>query len=180
MNSTTPGYRSIRNEKNPVRSFGPIADRTARILILGSMPGAESLRAGQYYAHPRNAFWPIMEMLLHDGSTLSYTRRVKLLKQSRIALWDVLHSCIRAGSLDVNIRREFLVPNDFSEFLERHPLITQVYFNGAKAEEYFRKHALPQLNPDRFSLQRLPSTSPAHASLTFQQKLGAWKVITGS
>ncbi len=145
------------------------------------MPGAESLRRRQYYAHPHNAFWPIMAALLGFDARAPYARRVRSLKAARIALWDVLHSCVREGSLDTRIEDE--TANDFAAFFRAHPALTRVFFNGAKAEASFRRHVLPRLGPAlrarsvRFA--RLPSTSPAHAGVPRAGKLIAWRAILG-
>ncbi|MCK9200496.1 MAG: DNA-deoxyinosine glycosylase [Gallionella sp.] len=160
-----------------VRCFPPIADERARILILGSMPGRESLRANQYYAHPRNAFWPIMGEIAGAMPALPYEQRTLKLRAAGIALWDVLASCIRPGSLDADIAPDSIHPNDFAAFFEKHPHIERVYFNGTMAEHSFRKHVLPHLDHLPLQLERLPSTSPANASLRFEQKLEAWKTI---
>jgi TDG/mug DNA glycosylase family protein len=158
-----------------IHSFAPIEDSTASVLILGSMPGKESLRAGQYYAHPRNAFWPIMGDLIGAKPTLPYESRTQLLKAADIALWDVLASCTRHSSLDSDI--DAAIPNDFETFFSSHPGITHVFFNGTMAEKYF--HKLVQKLPESRQLQyqRLPSTSPANASMTYHQKLNAWKAV---
>ncbi|OGS92877.1 MAG: DNA-deoxyinosine glycosylase [Gallionellales bacterium GWA2_59_43] len=158
-----------------IRSFPPIADANARILILGSMPGKESLRANQYYAHPRNAFWPIMGELAGAAPALPYEVRTLKLRAAGIALWDVLDSCTRPGSLDADIDPDSIHPNDFAAFFEAHPHISRVYFNGTMAEQSFRKHVLPHLGHLTLRLQRLPSSSPANASLRFEQKLEIWK-----
>ena len=166
----------MRKERHTarVRSFAPIAGRGARILILGSMPGVASLRANQYYAHPHNAFWPIMGKLLGFDPFAPYERRTRALKAARIAVWDVLHSCVREGSLDTRIQDE--VANDFTAFFAAHRAIRRVFFNGAKAEASFRCHVAPaDARPMRFA--RLPSTSPAHASLSMVRKLAAWRAI---
>lgn len=167
--------------KARIRSFDPIAARNSRVLILGSMPGRASLAAGQYYAHKQNAFWRIACSLLGIDPASSYQARVRALRASRIALWDVLHSCVRPGSLDSRIERE--TANDFIAFFRRHPGIAVVFFNGAKAEASFRRHVLPRVGRtlrDRvISCSRLPSTSPAHASLRFERKLEAWRAILG-
>lgn len=160
-----------------IRSFAPVADASSRVLILGSMPGAESLRAKQYYAHPRNAFWRIMGELVGASPELGYARRLRRLRQSGIALWDVLAACTRDGSLDAAIDAGSIIANDLVTFLARHPGITHVYFNGATAERCFRRHVQPALKADRLQLQRLPSTSPAHAALAYSGKLRAWQVI---
>jgi len=157
-----------------IRSFAPIADRNARVLILGSMPGQASLDAGRYYAHPQNAFWRIAVELLRIDPQATYDTRVKALKAARIAVWDVLRSCIRPGSLDTMIEDE--IANDFDAFFRTHRGITHVFFNGAKAEASFKRAVLPGLKTGlRFT--RLPSTSPAHASLPYRRKLAAWRAI---
>ncbi|MBI3481283.1 MAG: DNA-deoxyinosine glycosylase [Nitrosomonadales bacterium] len=160
-----------------VQSFPPIENPSAHILILGSMPGKESLRAGQYYAHPRNAFWPIMGELVGAAPALPYQTRIRKLKSAGIALWDVLACCTRHGSLDADIEADSIRANDFADFFAQHPHITQVFFNGAMAEQCFRKHVLPSLEHLSLHYQRLPSTSPAHASLRYEQKLEAWHMI---
>jgi len=164
-----------------VQSFPPISDPTANILILGSMPGKESLRAGQYYAHPRNAFWSIMGELVGAAPALPYQARAQKLKSAGIALWDVLASCKRHSSMDADIDVASICPNDLSSFLKEHPNITHIVFNGSMAEKCFRIHVQPLLEsqPGQRSLhyQRLPSTSPAYASMTYEQKLNVWKVI---
>ena len=160
-----------------VRSFAPVEDAAARVLILGSMPGAESLRTGQYYAHPRNLFWPILGELAGASAAYPYHRRLAALKRARIALWDVLKTCAREGSLDSRIDNGSLVANDFRSFFRRHPGITHVFFNGAKAEVCFRRCVLPDENLPPIEYRRLPSTSPAHAAMSYQQKLKAWRAI---
>lgn len=159
--------------------FPPIADCNARILILGSMPGRESLRAQQYYAHPRNAFWLIMEHLLDIDSSLPYEVRCQYLIARHVALWDVLHACTRSGSLDADIDETSIVPNDFQPFLTSHRHIQTICFNGAKAETIYQKHVLPSLSDDQAELPliRLPSTSPAHATLSFAEKVERWRIV---
>jgi len=157
-----------------VRCFAPIETADARILILGSMPGIASLAAGQYYAHPQNRFWAIMAELLGIDPAAPYELRVQALQQAGIALWDVLLSCRRQGSLDASIDHGSLVPNDFAAFFLSHPKISRIYFNGAKAEECYGKHVRPI---GGMQYLRLPSTSPANAAASHQQKLQAWRVI---
>jgi len=161
-----------------IQSFAPIEKADAKILILGSMPGEASLRAGQYYAHPRNLFWHIMGELLDTDPASPYSQRVQALKSARIALWDVLRSCRRKGSLDSSIDNDSLVPNDFAAFFLRHPKITRVFFNGTKAEQCYRKHIHPIIKIESIEYLRLPSTSPANASISYERKLDAWRVIT--
>lgn len=160
-----------------VRSFPPIDNRAARVLVLGSMPGTASLAAGEYYAHPRNLFWPIMGALVGADPALPYAERVARLAAAGIALWDVLESCVRPGSLDSAIDDASAEPNDFATFFAQHPRIGHVFFNGAKAEQVFRRRVLGQVPLPPLQLQRLPSTSPAHAGRTLAQKLDAWRVV---
>ena len=162
-----------------VRSFAPVASAGARMLILGSMPGVASLNAGQYYAHPQNRFWAIMGRLLgFDPRETGYDQRIRYLTDAHIALWDVFQSCERIGSLDSAIRRETQVVNDFPEFLAAHSGIVRIYFNGALAEQTFRRCVRPTLSETTtLDYIRLPSTSPAHASLSFEDKLAQWRQI---
>lgn len=160
-----------------IYGFEPIAGKNARVLVLGSMPGVMSLTAGQYYAHPQNAFWRILGALLGFEPASPYPARVRALKDARIALWDVLHSCVREGSLDAKIDDGTLVANDFKSFFSSHAKIERVFFNGIKAEASYRRHVLPKLAEARVDHLRLPSTSPANASMAFAKKLEAWRAI---
>ena len=157
-----------------IHSFAPIAEPGATYLILGSMPGQASLTAGQYYAHPRNSFWPIMGVLCAADPELPYQERIKRLTENGVAVWDVLKSCQRQGSLDANINQKSMVSNDFNQFFTNFPTIKQVFFNGVTAEKSFKHYVLANLQVD-LSYQRLPSTSPAHAALHYQQKLFIWQ-----
>lgn len=158
-----------------IESFPPIANAQATRLILGSMPGVASLAAGQYYAHPQNAFWPIMGELLGFAPDAPYPERALALQRSRIAVWDVLQSCARLGSLDSAIVRSSEVPNEFADFLRRHPVVRAIVFNGTTAEAAFRRHCRALLDDPQITFVRVPSTSPAHASLRFDAKLAAWR-----
>jgi double-stranded uracil-DNA glycosylase len=160
-----------------VCSFPPIANRAARVLVLGSMPGAASLLANRYYAHPHNAFWPIMGELFGAGPALAYEKRMLRLKRAGLALWDVMASCVREGSLDSAIDEASIVPNDFAGFFDAHPGVTHVFFNGAKAENCFSRYVRPHLAQRGLTFTRLPSTSPAHASLSLQKKIRAWRAV---
>lgn len=145
------------------------------------MPGKASLEAQQYYAHPRNAFWAILAELLGFPRDLPYRQRLERLQSRGIALWDVLHSCARSSSLDADIDEASIVPNAIPELLVEHPGISRIFFNGSKAEQAFRRYVAPTLAAIRPDLrcQRLPSTSPAHAARSFEQKLAAWRVVLG-
>jgi double-stranded uracil-DNA glycosylase len=160
-----------------VRSFAPIEDAMSRVLILGSMPGKASLAAGEYYAHPQNLFWRILGEITGAAPSLPYAARARTLKSRGIALWDVLESCAREGSLDSAIDDATIRANDFTSFYRAHPRIAHVFFNGAKAETCYRKHVLPALGdaPAPPGYHRLPSTSPANASMSRAHKQRVWK-----
>ncbi|WP_367351870.1 DNA-deoxyinosine glycosylase [Achromobacter animicus] len=158
-----------------VTGFAPVVGEGARVLVLGSMPGVASLRQVQYYAHPRNAFWPLAARIFGFDPGLDYDERLRALQANGVALWDVLQACERPGSLDADIRGDTLVPNDFQAFLSLHPSIGRICFNGAKAAAMFRRHVLPALPAPGLEFFELPSTSPAHAAASFEQKLAAWE-----
>jgi len=159
---------------HPVTSFSALSLPTARLLILGSMPGAASLRAQQYYAHPRNAFWPIMARVAGFDAAAPYDERVDVLQRAGIAVWDVLQSCVRPGSLDSAIQAGTRVPNDFAAFFAEHPGIRLVCFNGTEAQTSYNRQVLPHLTTQEIRYVRLPSSSPAHA-VAFEHKLAAWR-----
>ena len=161
------------------QGFPPIARRNARLLILGSLPGQESLRRREYYAQPHNAFWPIMGALCGAGPELTYRARTRRLAASGIALWDVCAAAVRAGSLDAAIVAGSVVANDFGTFLARHPAIRLLCFNGRTAAALYRRHVLPTLAPElrRLPTLELPSTSPAHATLSRAGKLARWRAV---
>ncbi len=156
--------------------FPPVADDRARVLVLGSLPGRRSLAEHQYYAQPQNAFWRIMGRLLGAEPSLPYEQRLERLRLGNVALWDVLAAGEREGSLDSSIDPKSIVVNDFASFLARHRGIALVCFNGRTAAELYRRRVVPQLKPERAALatRLLPSTSPAYASLRFEQKLARW------
>ena len=162
-----------------VRSFPPIEHASAHTLILGTMPGAASLAARQYYAHPRNAFWSILGELFGFDPRIDYAERTRKVVDAGIAVWDVLRSCERPGSLDSDIDRGSIVANDFRQFFVRHSRIDRVFFNGANAEALYRRRVSGTL-PRQASYTRLPSTSPAHASIALSAKIEAWRVVTAA
>jgi hypoxanthine-DNA glycosylase len=157
--------------------FEPVARADARVLVLGSVPGEASIAAQQYYASERNSFWPVFEALFGDGSPLDYPARLDLVLRSRVALWDVLASAKREGSLDSAIDAGSEVPNDILRFLDSHPSVKHVFFNGAKAEASFKRHLGDGLPSGRVELTCLPSTSPANATMSFGAKLEAWRAV---
>jgi hypoxanthine-DNA glycosylase len=157
-----------------LRGFPPVVDEHARVLILGSFPSAQSLAAGQYYANPRNAFWPITAELFGFDAAAPYGARLAALQSHGLALWDVLHTCRRVGSSDSAIDPKGLAVNDFGRLFARYPTITRVYFNGVKAAELYRRLADAA---ERVTYLRLPSTSPAHV-MGPGAKLAAWRAIS--
>ena len=160
--------------------FPPIIADDPKVLILGSMPSEASLEQGQYYAHPRNAFWHIMGSLFRFNAEASYAERKALLIKNRVALWDVLQECKRDGSLDSSIITSSIKTNDFLHLLASYPTIQLIVFNGTTAEKVFKKRVLPGLKTQlkRIRMIRLPSTSPAMAALTREQKMEKWSEIT--
>lgn len=164
---------------NEIKGFPPIAADDSRILVLGSMPSETSLKMQQYYGHRRNAFWHIMGELFGAGQEMDYEQRKQVLMQNGVAVWDVLNTCCRKGSMDSDINMESIQINDFNRFYSLHPLIEKVFFNGGTAEKVYTKQILPALAKqfDYLSYLRLPSTSPAYASMKLACKIEAWHVI---
>lgn len=157
--------------------FPPVEPKRAQVLVLGSLPSAESIRQGEYYAHPRNAFWPIMGELFGAGRELAYAARLRRLASRGVMLWDVLHAAQRPGSLDSAIHPRRLEANDIASLLARHPELKIIAFNGGAAEALFRRHVRSKCGDwlEGVELVRLPSTSPACARFSFVQKLSAWR-----
>lgn len=139
------------------------------------MPGVASLEAAKYYAHPRNAFWDIMGSLVGATRALPYEQRLERLKSSGIALWDVLYSAEREGSLDSAILRP--VPNDIAGLLERCPEITLIATNGSFASSAFKRFLWDDVQSARAELRwvSLPSTSPANARMPLERKIAVWR-----
>lgn len=159
-----------------LRGLPPIADPDSRLLILGNMPSVMSLAAAEYYGSPRNAFWRIAGALFGFEVDEPYPRRVEALRRNGVAVWDVLHSCRRPGSLDSAVDPASMVANDFAAFFAAHPAIERVYFNGAAAQHNYAR--LVCIDAD-VSYLRLPSTSPAQ-TMSYTDKLAAWRVVTES
>ena len=148
-------------------SFSPVFTPECRVLVLGSMPGAESLRAGAYYAHPRNAFWPILFALWGETPPADYPSRLAFALERGVALWDAARLCRRAGSEDASIRDA--VPNDLSALRAQCPRLNRIFYNGQAAARL----AMPA---PWARCTTLPSTSPAHA-VHFDRKLAAWRAL---
>jgi double-stranded uracil-DNA glycosylase len=163
----------------PKRSFPPIADARARVLVLGTLPGEESLRRREYYAHPRNLFWPIVFALFDASPATDYAERLAFVAAHRIALWDVCEIGERDASADATIRRER--PNAIDRLLDMHSLIRAVAFNGSAARRLYDRHFTRRAG---LAYLALPSTSPAHARIDFAGKLARWtalrEVLAGS
>ena len=159
--------------------FPPIIGSAPVALILGSLPSRISLRRSEYYANPRNTFWRIMGELFGAGPELGYAERVDKLSATGVAVWDVLASSVRPGSLDADIDARTARPNNFPRFFADHPTVRSVFFNGNKAGELFRAK-VPEARLDAFShltFETLPSTSPAHAAMTYRDKLARWSAV---
>lgn len=157
--------------------LAPLAQPGARVLILGSMPGAESLARQQYYAHPRNLFWPLMSELTGLDASSPYQQKMHALTRRGIAVWDVIASCQRSGSLDSAIRNEQV--NDFAAFFKSQPDLAVIAFNGAKAWQSFKRHVVTAGSvPANVKLISMPSTSPAHAAMTYDEKLQHWQQLS--
>ena len=159
--------------------FAAVARPDARVLVLGSLPGQVSLRERQYYAQPRNDFWKIMGVLVGASPERPYADRLEALNAHRIALWDVCASAQRPGSLDASIRHATVVANDFATFFRAHKKIGLICFNGRKAADLYRRFVLPGLPEPLQAIhcEALPSTSPAHAAMSFEQKLARWSIV---
>jgi TDG/mug DNA glycosylase family protein len=162
-------------------AFKPVAGDDARVLILGTLPGAESLKRCEYYAKKENSFWKIMGELIGAFPDMPYEDRLHRFRQSGMALWDVCASAHRAGSLDSNIQPSTIVPNDFGSFFKAHRQIELICFNGQPAEMLFRRKVVASLLPAVAAIRRvaLPSTSPAHARMRFERKFSLWREALG-
>lgn len=157
--------------QNRISSFPPIIDKDSEILILGSIPGVKSLEKQQYYGHPQNKFWKIIFELFNEKFTEDYSERINMLKKHHIALWDVIDSCERKGSLDSEIKNE--EANQIPELLEEYQNIKAVFSNGGKSYKNLQKI----LGKDfRLPIHLLPSTSPLH-TISFERKFEDWKKI---
>lgn len=157
------------------QGFAPILGEQPKVLILGTMPSVASLQSRQYYGHPRNAFWWIMAELLGFDQALPYAQRVEQLKLEHIAVWDVIAACHRPGSLDSRIDSSTVQPNDLPCLFREQPSLKLLAFNGQAAAKLFKQFIGLDQWPGEHMV--LPSTSPAHASMTHEQKLQRWRQI---
>jgi len=162
-----------------VRGFAPIVGNGARALVLGSLPSQLSLQTQQYYGNPQNKFWPMMGVLFAAGPDLPYRARADRLIECGVAVWDVLYSSVRPGSMDSAIDQSSAVANDFTTLFAQQPDIRLVCFNGQKAAHLFARLVASSLDAtcDRLRYKTLPSTSPAHASMSFDEKLEQWSFL---
>lgn len=155
----------------------PIIGNNPRILILGSLPGDESLRRQEYYGNPRNMFWDVMNGILGEKAPAAYPEKIEYLKRHGIALWDVLHSAEREGSLDSNIRNEDF--NDIAKLIGDNPSIEVIATNGGKAEKSFRKYL--RRNPALFGKRICFCTSTSPMSIcsgwNLERLVGQWRQI---
>lgn len=154
------------------QSFAPVVGDGPRALVLGSLPGEESLRRGEYYAHPRNLFWPILFALFDAVPPADYAHRLDFVRRRGIALWDVVARGERRASADAAIRGE--APNAIDRLLAAHPTIAAVAFNGTTAKRLYDRHFTRRAG---LAYLELPSTSPAHARLDFAAKLARWSTL---
>ena len=155
-----------------ISSFPPIINENSKILILGSIPGVKSLEMQQYYAHPQNKFWKIICEIFNEDFTTDYAERIKILEKHHIALWDVIDTCERKGSLDSEIRNE--EANKIEELLQNFPNIKAIFCNGQKSHKNLQKILGKKF---RLPIIVLPSTSPAYAGLSYFDKLKLWHII---
>ena len=154
-----------------ISSFAPIISTTSKILILGSVPGVKSLEIQQYYAHPQNQFWKIVFELIGEDFSKDYETRIETIRKNNIALWDVIDTCEREGSLDTKIRNE--EHNDITKILNDHPSISVIFCNGQKSFKNLKKILGEESEIPVFVL---PSTSPLH-TISFDKKLKEWEII---
>lgn len=156
-------------------AFPPIVNQQTRLLMLGTMPGKESLRRQEYYGHPRNQFWKLLFTMYNEPFMSDYRNRVAFCLEKGIGIWDVLQSCEGEGSLDSNIEEE--EANDFVLFFQEYPYIEYVCFTSQKAEHFYKKYVGFD-SSHRFII--LPSPSPANARMSFSEKAVEWRKVLES
>lgn len=156
-----------------IQSFLPLIGESPKCLVLGSIPGIASIEQQQYYGHPRNAFWPIMQNYFQWPSELNYAQRTTALTQNGVALWDVLSACERVGSLDSAIKPGSMIVNNIAALLDEHASIQAVLLNGGKAAKEFKRH-VTLCGENAPKVFQLPSTSPAYAAMPYIEKQRQW------
>ena len=159
--------------------FPPIASPDARVLILGSLPSQLSLQKQEYYGNPQNVFWRVMGDLFDAGPTLPYAERADRLTRNGIAVWDVLRSSFRPGSMDADIDEATAIPNDFQAFFLHHPQLRMLCFNGKKAARLYERLVAAEGfgSIDKLDCKTMPSTSPAYAAMRYADKVRQWSAI---
>ena len=157
------------------KSFKPQISENSKILVLGSMPGVKSLEMQQYYAHPQNRFWKLMGLFCNckNMHEFNYEQKINTLLKNNFALWDVIKTCEREGSLDSDIEKE--IPNKIPKLLKKYKNIETICLNGNKAYTAFKKH-FPELMK-QYKICKMPSTSPANAKYTLQKLYDEWKTL---
>ncbi|HIL39525.1 MAG TPA: DNA-deoxyinosine glycosylase [Methylococcales bacterium] len=170
------GVILVQGSGDRVSGFSPLVNADSKVLVLGTVPSQDSLKKQQYYGHERNAFWLIMSSLFDDPVLTTYQQKVALLLAAGVAVWDVLQSCQREGSLDSSIKSQSITVNNFGCFFKAYPLIQAVFFNGRAAEQIFQHRVLPQI-ANGLDYYRLPSTSPAYAAMSLVEKKRQWQQI---
>jgi double-stranded uracil-DNA glycosylase len=171
-------YLTMRENHNMVSTgFPPIIDAQAQVLILGTLPGQMSLKLQRYYAQPRNAFWPIIAALCGFDPAADYATRIAGLRAAGLALWDVCAAAERPGSLDASIARDSIIANDFAGLFAAFPTLMLIAHNGATSATLYQRRVLPGLPAVAAGIARvvLPSTSPAHAAMRYDEKLARWR-----
>jgi hypoxanthine-DNA glycosylase len=158
-----------RNKAEKIEGLAPVIDEKSKVLILGTMPGVESLKKQAYYGNTRNLFWQLMAEVTGKKVPVEYAERKQFLLKNKIALWDMCQACFREGSLDSNISEE--TPNDIRSFVENYPNIKVISFNGKESARLFGKH-FGNLKGNK--LLALPSTSPANAGISWVTKVSEW------
>jgi TDG/mug DNA glycosylase family protein len=164
-----------KSAEDRLSGLAPVVDAQSRILILGTFPSQLSLKRGEYYANPQNQFWKIMENLFEIPAHSPYHERIRELQSEHIALWDVIRTCRRTGSSDAAIIDD--EPNDLPGFLEHHPQLRYILLNGKRGFPWIRRFVKADQLPHHLVIECLPSTSPANARYTLEEKIRKWQIL---
>lgn len=157
-----------------IQSFPPLLSATPKVLILGTMPSVKSLEQQEYYGNRQNVFWKLLFAVFEEPLSTVYQSKVNLIQNHHLALWDVLQSCEREGSLDSAIKAEY--PNNIPQLLQDYPSIQLIVFSSQNAAKYFKKYIGIEVG---IPMVTLPSPSGANARMTFDEKLKAWSSLKG-